>query len=677
MIFERDWDFQDPAPHPAVSVARLVGYFGIHHFGATASEYDGGIVMGAKPPIRKPGAFLHDPRETPDFDHVIAGPWLERRVQNVAVEAHGHFLRLQGAVNLSHVGRWGVFAGGGRDFVITTVGPMYERELRRGYFFELRGNGSPGGSGAPGAMRLVLGKLALAGPEVIAQTPDLIPWQDSPFKPFALRLEHRVVGSDVHLDCFARYLAHSAPPEVPFGTSYQAASEFETGLIGYTLRTLPDWTLIMSAVDEGGAVWASDTFLPHQHGFTGDRVRTAAGTPTRFWCAYFSELGMRDLDSGELFLRDTFDRVPEACAERSGVPLFGTAREFGSVWSRDAGALPAGAPEVLSYSPSTEALVAASSTGTRRLALFQRLADSPASQHRRATFTAPDGGTGRVLGLWARAALVAGNPRGYLLRLVEGDPWEARLVRLPGDGSEELLATAPATVALDTEQTLALEVFSSTAAPGGIGPPVQLWARLNGSLLAWATEGLPDVLLAASDSAVLDASADRIATGAREGFELWAPTGSIELEAWVALPVSGPQPLGDIPSLAWGLESDGAFGELVLPVSWRVVREEVSGGFESRFRSGRIRRLPRQIRARRRFIASAVVDGGELAAFEAFVEDHRWVELPFTWDPGRHVDGEAAGLFAFAEPPGKERVDSPGAAPVYRVGLTLLERLEP
>lgn len=242
--------------------------------------------------------------------------------------------------------------------------------------------------------------------------------------------------------------------------------------------------------------------------------------------------------------------------------------------------------------------------------------------------------------------VIALEPVGYSLEVVsDGSSHTVQLWRRNG-ATHTLMASRAATGLADgTSFVLDFDVY-------GEGP-VFLVGKIDTVAIPWQTADVQVGFVGAAGT-IIDNTAERISSGPREGIVL-TRTGSSApvLSSWIqgALTTDGGGggPVGEIPSTTFAPPAFESFGTLLVDPSWQVELGYVRPREDARMTSGRPRLVASPSRLVRQLRFSALVTRDELAALETFFDEHRGLELPFSFDPSGFLPQQPAGVWALAE----------------------------
>jgi len=499
----------------------------------------------------------------------------------------------------------------------------------------------------------------------------------------------------------ARALASIAEDQSNVGSSEavalavdaEASISKDVGFKGQKLVTPKVWKTVMEITVSGADyVAGGDAF-----GIFGDVAQTQAitGGLDKIWAAACSRLLVeRNNDPSTIYFDDRFGgRVDSLCGRRT-LDGLGSCFDYGSEFSGDLagyGLALASNPYQLGYSSLEGGYVTASSNA-RGWEIYQRLADSPKSQHRLASVKITGGSSGAAVGLVQRvsvdtAAAGAEVPiSGYQFLVVyNGTTAEAQLRRVNANGDEFTLATATGLgLSIGTAFTMELDVFDAFST--GEDGPVALIAKIDGSEPTWVIEAAVANQVQAytdgnGDDGILDFGSFRLTSGPREGLFARPVPGSPSTVALLSYTQGvlqtggGPPPSESVPSIAWEDATAGASGTLTVPVSFEVKYSDGLPLLQARMTSGRRRASAIQPVAPQRFAFAGVASQSEKDALETFFDEHG-TQVPFSWDPTEIAEGFETGTYRLVRGSWRfERLRSRGAEAFYRVEFSLMEAL--
>lgn len=446
--------------------------------------------------------------------------------------------------------------------------------------------------------------------------------------PTGLRMTAETVGSTVELRCYwTPYYLPTGLGRLRPGTEYLVLSYDDSSA---------------SRIDETGRIGLMSGLDYTTGGFD--------SAPT------FDYLQAIDLTNSALLFRDEFTRRNQF--EALSVNKVGsfTGRSLAQQFYRDlwgATGYRLGTPVYPDEATATAIRITATdvTNGSSVYFLSQREADDNKAQDRSISFFLESTGT---IGTVARRVEVAlresGSAptatiafyRGYIARALRDDTSGSATVTLfrrqTGTAAFEQLATASASIALDTWKTLRFSVEDVTGPNFGHPDTPQLKVYLDATQVVLVAPSSPILgVFFDANGTVWDETAARIGSGNGEGFGVLMPTSgtrAIRLDAWAqgGTATPGTTPEDEQVSIAVGAESDGATGTLTIPADWPV-REVVERYVRvHRFESGHSYRNARALDGRQVWeIEAAAQDVDDLDALRAFYDSHKGVEIPFTW----------------------------------------------
>lgn len=317
--------------------------------------------------------------------------------------------------------------------------------------------------------------------------------------------------------------------------------------------------------------------------------------------------------------------------------------------------------------------------------LSQRPASDSIRQDRRCTFKFASGSlvpnpSVRAVGIVLRAAVVTAGQAvdsGYLLEVDWDDhaaTASASLYRIVGQ-VETLISEKSSLggISLGVDFDLRL-VVDNSAIPDPLTGPVILKGYIGSSQIGFTGVGASGVSVNGVGT-VTDSSTFRVSSGDGEGVHIQNPASSarrVEMDAWVVGGTVTPVEVDllDLASIPIALETDGATGTLTLPYSIGVQEDVVTQNVVHEFDSDHKWRGTVGGLAFRR-VWSLDLKGctpDELAAFEAFFDDHKSCEVPFTWTPPGADEPAITARFWLDKPPSTQK-----APEVRAVSYKILE----
>ena len=302
----------------------------------------------------------------------------------------------------------------------------------------------------------------------------------------------------------------------------------------------------------------------------------------------------------------------------------------------------------------------------------QRVVDSLQAQNRLVTVEFTN--INQTAGIFVRGGFVdpPDSFTGYRLDVRPDPGGYVRLIRVIV-GVETIIAEASLSISLATPYVIQLQVGKpDTTIPN---TPVDLAAFVDGTQVVLVERTANG---AATDSAgnVRDLASDRITSGAQEGFHRSAPTGDAHtyFDDFDQGALLGIELQVDVPTLALPTEVSGVTGDLtstmgsepLLPGRRKASRFLASVAFES----GHQVRSILGLTERREFKLNYQVTASELAAFRSFWDDHRGIEIPFSFTP----ENEDVGVFAFGSDSFSTRPITPD---LWLLQFAIIERIDP